>query len=385
MPNFFATCPRGLETQLAEELTSAGAKQIRTLPGGAHFSGDWPTCYRANLESRIATRILWHIAQGAYSREEDIYKLALSIRWFDYFALSRTFRVLTTAIRSPLKSIDFITLRVKDAVCDRFRSQNGERPNVDTREPDVRIHTFLTESECTLYIDTSGAPLWQRGLRQQSVEAPLKENLAAGILKLTGWQPETPLYDPMCGSGTFLLEAAQMALNRAPGLGRTFGFEKLTGFEAIPWAKIRADAEARCLQPSPQAIFGSDIDEHAVRASKRNLQEAGFGGIVQVGGGDLLAAEAPCDGPGILVANPPYGERIGEQEELAALYPQLGSVFKEHFAGWNCYLFTGDLRLPKLMRLKPSRKTPLFNGALECRLYEFKMVAGSNRKDAAQT
>jgi len=385
MPEFFATCPRGLEAALADELASCRAQQIRTLPGGAHFCGDWPVCYQANLESRLATRILWRIGKGSYAREDDIYSLARAVPWFELFPLSRTFRVLTTAIRSPLKSIDFVTLRIKDAVCDRFRSQNGERPNVDTRDPDIRIHTFLTESECTLYIDTSGAPLWQRGLRQHSVEAPLKENLAAGILKLTGWQPGTPLYDPMCGSGTFLLEAAQMALNRAPGLGRTFGFEKLTGFEAIAWAKLRANAEARCLPPTPQAIFGSDIDETAVRASKRNLQEAGFGNVVQVGGGDLLAAEAPCDGPGVLIANPPYGERIGELEELAALYPQLGTVLKERFAGWNCYIFTGDLRLPKLMRLKPSRKTPLFNGALECRLYEFKMVAGSNRKTGPQT
>lgn len=384
MPNFFATCPRGLENLLADELTAAGATQLRAIGGGVHFAGDWPVCYRANLESRTATRILWFLARAPYTREEDIYRLAMAQPWFEHFALARTIRVLTTATKSPLKSIDFVTLRVKDAICDRFRNQFDERPNVDTRDPDVRIHVYLTDSECSLYIDTSGAPLWQRGLRQNSVEAPLKENLAAGILKLSGWQPGTPLYDPMCGSGTFLLEAAQMALNMAPGLRRTFGFEKLAAFNALAWAKIKSDAEARCRKPSPQAIFGSDIDERAVRASKRNLQEAGLGNVVTIGGGDLLATEAPTEEPGVLIANPPYGERIGEQEELAAFYPQLGKVLKEQFAGWNCYLFTGDLRLPKLMRLKPSRKTPLYNGALECRLYEFKMVAGSNRKPASQ-
>jgi len=380
MPTFFATCPRGLETVLASELATTGAASTQATAGGVLFSGDWPACYRANLHSRTATRILWQIAKGPYTREEDIYKLALAQNWPDFFPLSRSIRVLTTATKSPLKSIDFVTLRVKDAVCDRFRAQGGERPNVDTRDPDVRIHVYLTDSECTLYLDTSGAPLWQRGLRQASVEAPLKENLAAGILLLSGWQPGTPLYDPMCGSGTFLLEAAQMALNMAPGLRRSFGFEKLASFNALAWARIRSEAEAACLAPTPKALYGSDIDERAVRASKKNLQEAGLGGVVTIGGGDLLAAEAPCNESGVLIANPPYGERIGEQEELAAFYPQLGSVLKKQFAGWNCYLFTGDLRLPKLLGLKPSRKTPLFNGALECRLYEFKMVAGSNRK-----
>ena len=271
-----------------------------------------------------------------------------------------------------------MTLRVKDAVCDRFRSAGGERPSVDTRDPDVRIHVYLTESECSLYIDTSGAPLWQRGLRQASVEAPLKENLAAGILKLAGWQPGTPLVDPMCGSGTFLLEAVQMALDRAPGLGRGFAFEKLTAFDALAWAQLRSAAEARCKPPAALPIWGSDVDDRAVRASRRNLQEAGFGNLVKVVAADILELEAPAPS-GILVANPPYGERIGEQDELAAFYPQLGTALKRHWAGWNCFFFTADLRLPRLVGLRPSRKTPLFNGPLECRLFEFRMVAGSNR------
>lgn len=379
MNTYFATCPRGLENLLVDELTAVGAQKAEAVPGGAQFAGDWTVCYRANLESRLATRILWKVAQGAYAREEDIYRLAAAQRWHELFDLSRTFRVLTTATKSPLRSIDFVTLRVKDAVCDRFRSQKGERPSVDTREPDVRIHVYLTERDCTLYIDTSGAPLWQRGLRRATVEAPLKENLAAGILKLTGWKPGMALFDPMCGSGTFLLEAAQVALDRAPGLGRGFAFEKLASFEAINWAKIKSAAEARCKPVGPLAIRGADFDERAVRAARRNLQEAGFGGAVQVERADILELSAP-EASGILLANPPYGERIGEQEELAALYPQVGDALKKRWAGWNCYFFTADTRLPKLIGLKPSRKTPLFNGALECRLYEIKVVAGSNRR-----
>ncbi|MGE5493672.1 MAG: THUMP domain-containing class I SAM-dependent RNA methyltransferase [Actinomycetota bacterium] len=379
MNTYFATCPRGLENLLVDELTAVGAQKAQAVPGGVQFAGDWSVCYRANLESRLATRILWKVAQGAYTREEDVYRLAMAQRWHELFDLSRTFRVLTTATKSPLRSIDFVTLRVKDAICDRFRSQKGERPSVDTREPDVRVHVYLTERDCTLYVDTSGAPLWQRGLRRATVEAPLKENLAAGILKLTGWEPGMALFDPMCGSGTFLLEAVQVALDRAPGLGRGFAFEKLASFEAINWAKIKSAAEARCKPVEPLAIRGADLDERAVRAARRNLQEAGFGGAVQVERADILELSAP-ETSGILLANPPYGERIGEQEELAALYPELGDALKKRWAGWNCYFFTADTRLPKLIGLKPSRKTPLFNGALECRLYEIKVVAGSNRR-----
>ena len=195
MNKYFAICPRGLEELLLEELRGVGAEDLQTTHGGVHFSGDWSVCYRANLESRLATRILWHIVTGPYAKEDDIYRLAVRQLWPNHFAVSRTMRVVTTAIKCPLKSLDFVTLRVKDAVCDRFREDLGERPNIETRNPDVSIHVFLTENTCTLYLDTSGQPLWQRGFRKASVDAPLKENLAAGILKLSGWQPGMPLID----------------------------------------------------------------------------------------------------------------------------------------------------------------------------------------------
>lgn len=379
MNQYFAICPRGLEELLIEELRNVGAEELRSTHGGVHFSGDWEVCYRANLESRLATRILLHLVTGPYTKEEDIYRLAVRQLWPNHFAVSRTMRVVTTAIKCPLKSLDFVTLRVKDAVCDRFREDLGERPNIDTRHPDVSVHVFLTENTCTLYLDTSGQPLWQRGFRKASVEAPIKENLAAGILKLSGWQPGMPLIDPMCGSGTFLLEAVQMALDQAPGLDRGFGFELLKKFEPLTWANIRAAAEARVKPAERMDIRGWDIDERAVRATRRNLQEAGFGNVVTVDQGDILEI-APLNESGILVTNPPYGERIGEADELAVFYPQLGTALKRHWAGWNCFFFTADLRLPKLVGLKPSRKTPLFNGPLECRLFEIRMVAGSNRK-----
>ena len=379
MEKFFATCPRGLEPLLAEDIAASGVTDFKAIPGGVHFVADWPACYAINLHSRIATRVLWRVANGKYAREDDIYKLALDTPWAKWFGAKQTIRVDVVAVKSPLKSLEFITLRIKDAVCDRFRADQGVRPSVDTREPEVRIHGFLTADECTLYIDTSGAPLYQRGLRQKTVEAPLKENVAAGILRLSGWQPGTPLLDPMCGSGTFLVEAAQIALNIAPGAGgRSFGFQRLKNFRLDIWKDLLDAAQDAEKPAQPAQIYGSDISPVAVRAALANLDRAGLLPAVTLGAGDVLEIDAP-EPAGIMIANPPYGERLSEQEELAAFYPQLGSALKRKFAGWNCYLLTADLRMPKLMRLTPSKKTPLFNGAIECRLFEFKMVAGSNR------
>ncbi|MBP8163609.1 MAG: class I SAM-dependent RNA methyltransferase, partial [Propionivibrio sp.] len=293
MEKFFASCPRGLEALLAEDLTAAGVKDLKAIPGGVHFVADWPTCYAANLHSRIATRILWRVAHGRYAKEDDIYKLALDCEWPKWFAATQTIRVDVTAVKSPLKSLEFITLRIKDAICDRFRADTGKRPSVDTREPDVRMHGFITVDECTLYIDTSGAPLYQRGLRQKTVEAPLKENVAAGIIRLSGWQPGTPLIDPMCGSGTFLIEAAQMALNIAPGAGREFGFQRLKNFQLGAWKEM-LDAAMDAEKPAQFAeIYGSDISPVSVRAALANLDRAGLLPAVKLSSGDLLEIDAP--------------------------------------------------------------------------------------------
>jgi putative N6-adenine-specific DNA methylase len=385
MEHFFASCPRGLETLLAAELgATTGAQKIRVAHGGVAFTGDWATCYRANLHSRLATRILWRFSYAPYRREEDIYRQAVSLPWEEQFAVFRTFRIQTTATRSPLKSIDFVTLRVKDALCDRFRVQCGERPSVNTRDPDVRVQAYLSEQECTLYLDTSGAPLWQRGLRHANVEAPLKENLAAGILMLSGWQPGMPLLDPMCGSGTFALEAACMALSRPPGLERTrFGFEALQSYQREVWTDIRNAALARIEESRFLNIWASDNDPRAVRATQKNLKDAGLESAAEVRECDFLETVAPAES-GILVANPPYGERIGELDQLAELYPAMSAVLKRRFPGWRAFFLTADARFPKLLRLKPSRKMPLMNGALECRLYEIELVAGSHRKPKAQ-
>lgn len=382
---FFATCPRGLEQILTEELRGLGAQQVVATDGGVGFAGDMPTCYRANLESRVATRILWQVGQGGYRSEDDLYSAAMGLDWTRWFNVEQAFMVKVTAVRCPLKSLEFVTLRIKDAVCDRFREATGARPYVDTKNPDVRIHVFLTADSYRFYLDTSGESLFIRGHRKQNVEAPLRENLAAGILKLTGWQPGTPLFDPMCGSGTFLIEAAMMALDIAPGLGRHFGFERLKNFQNGAWQRIRGEAEARRKPVFDAKIYGADVDRKALSAATRNLDAAGLLEAVWLKQQDIADAEAPAEA-GVMVTNPPYGVRIGEQDTLAALYPKIGEVLKKRFSGWTAYFLTSDLRLPKSMRLAPSRKTPLYNGPLECRLFELKMVAGSNRKpEIAQT
>ncbi|MDR2220572.1 MAG: class I SAM-dependent RNA methyltransferase [Methylobacillus sp.] len=375
---YFATCPRGLEGVLADELKAIGAVSLAPTDGGIGFTGDLAVCYRANLESRIATRILMQVGQGSYRSEDDLYRAAFALPWPDWFALERTFMVKVTAVKCPLKSLEFVTLRIKDAVCDKFREREGQRPYIDTKQPDMRVHVYLTAEEYRFYLDTSGASLFQRGQRKVSVEAPLRENLAAGILKLSGWQPGMPLLDPMCGSGTFLLEAAMIALDMAPGAQRGFAFQKISSYDAALWNSLRQQALDRVKPVDFMEIYGSDHDPKAVRAAKQNLEEAGLLEAVWLAQKEFTELQAPADS-GVLVANPPYGVRIGEDATLAALYPKMGETLKRNFAGWSAYFLTSDLRLPKLMRLAPSKRTPLFNGPLECRLFEIKMVAGSNR------
>jgi putative N6-adenine-specific DNA methylase len=377
LERYFAPCPRGLEALLAAELGALGARETREVAGGVAFRGDRETCYAANLRSRLASRVLWRIADFAYAHESDVYEAVRSLDWPAFFAVERTLRVYVTAQKSPLKSLEFITLRIKDAICDRFREALGSRPSVEKARPDIRVHAFLEAGRATLYLDTSGEPLFKRGWRRAAVEAPLRENLAAGIVQLTRWDAAEPLLDPMCGGGTLLAEAAGIALGVAPGAGRAFGFEKLRSFDARLWQRLKSAAGERDTKRK-LALFGSDADPRALDVARRNLATAGFGECVTIERADVLERTAPAPA-GVLVTNPPYGERTGSEEALARFYPRLGDALKKRFVGWRCHFFTADLRMPKLIRLEPARRVPLYNGALECRLYEFRMVAGSHR------
>ena len=376
---FFAPCPRGLAGVLGEELAELGAQDVAVAEAGVSFGGPFELVYRANLHSRIASRILWQVARGAYRDEGEVNALAAGVAWNRYFGVERTFKVETNAHRSPVKSLDFVTLRVKDAIADRFRSELGKRPSVETREPDVRIHVFLDAREATLYVDTSGDSLFKRGRRDAVGEAPLKKNLAAGILRLARWTPGTPLLDPMCGAGTFLLEAADITLARAAGRERGFAFEKLARFDARAWQALRDEALAAEKPVAALPIYGSDLQGRSLGHAAANLRDAGLESAVQLKQANLLEISAPADS-GMIVTNPPYGVRLGEKEQLAEFYPRLGDVLKQKFAGWSAFIFSGDPELARLIRLQPSRKPVLYNGALECRLYEYRMVAGGNRK-----
>ncbi|WP_198314670.1 class I SAM-dependent RNA methyltransferase [Chitinibacter sp. GC72] len=374
---FFAPCPRGLEPILEKELLEHGAKKVKVTDGGVAFSGPWTVMYKANLYSRVASRILWKLVEKPYRTEDDIFRMARDTEWAEIFTVENSIKVTVTAVRSPLRSLDFIALKVKDGVCDRFRLKCGKRPDVDTKEPDMRIHLYLSDKMATLYLDTSGEALFKRGYRVETGDAPVRENLAAGILALSGWTPEQAFYDPMCGSGTFLIEAAMIARNIAPGIRRSFAFQQMRMFDDGFWQGVRAEAKAKETK-SNQLISGSDVSSTVLIYAKANIAAAGLEDAIQLKQLNVLDAKPPAES-GVWVCNPPYGARMDEKEHLAGLYPQWATVLKQRFAGWNAYFLTADLDMPKYMRLKASKRTVLFNGPLECRLFEYKMIAGGNR------
>ena len=386
---FFASCPRGLEAVLAKELAALQAQHVKPVDGGVHFAGPWTLGYAANLHSRVASRVLWHVGRAPYraanstNSDQDIYDATKKIDWPNLFAVNRTLRVNVSAIKAPVKSLDFITLRIKDAICDVFRARGGERPSIDTHAPDVRVHAFLTATDITLYLDMSGEPLFKRGYRREAGEAPLRENLAAGMLALSGWTPDVPLLDPMCGSGTILCEAAQIAARRAPGIGRAFGFENLLNFDSQAWEAMRNTAHAAENNSIKSNIYGSDLRGDALELARANLDELDLLSKVELKQANIFEMPAPAislTSGGIIVTNPPYGVRMEDRDALAAFYPQLGDALKKRFSGWTAYILSSDMQLAKGIGLSASKRTPLFNGALECRLFEYKLVSGSMRR-----
>ena len=376
---FFAPCPRGLEQVLDQELRALGIPLTTATAGGVSFEAPWSTMYWVNLWSHIASRVLWEAGRHSYQTEEDVYRTAYGLSWPDWFASSSSIKVRVTAHRCPLPSLDFLTLRIKDAICDRFVSVTGKRPRVDTRHPDIRIDAFLDSTSMTLYLDTSGEPLFKRGYRLAAVEAPLRENLAAGLLRLAGWTPNEVLMDPMCGTGTIPLEAALMARRIAPGLARSFAFERLRPHDAKRWAQLREAARLKQRKEIPVAIYASDRDARAVKTAQRLFQAAGVAVDIRLRQEEILSLDPPAS-KGLLVINPPYGVRLGHSQELEAFYPQLGDWLKKKFAGWRAYVLTADPHLRETIGLSPSRRIPLYNGALECRLYEFRIVRGGARR-----
>ncbi len=376
---FFAPCPHGLEGVLEGELHSLGVSTTTKTEGGVSFSAPWSTMYWVNLNTHIASRVLWEVGQSPYRTEHDVYNAAYALAWPDWFTPAQTIKVKVSARRCPLPSLDFLTLRIKDAICDKFAAGKQRRPSVDTERPNIRLDAFLDQSTVTFYVDTSGEPLFKRGHRVGSVEAPLRENLAAGILRLAGWSANDVLLDPMCGSGTIPLEAAFMARQIAPGISRNFSFERFLVHDAQRWDHLREAARAKQVAQAPAAIYASDRDPAMVKVAQRMFQGAGVAIDVRLKQSNILDLEAPTD-KGVMVINPPYGVRLSRSDELESFYPKLGDWLKQRFAGWRAYVLTGDARLSKLIGLTPSKRIPLFNGALECRVYEFVIVQGGARR-----
>ena len=406
----FLPCAAGVEDFLADEvhtITGASGQDLLVGRGGVMVRGAWRDVLQLNLHSRLAQRVLIELALQDYRNENDLYRAASQVSWEVWFDPQRTFKVEVTAQHSPLTSLNFAALRVKDAVADRFRAKRGGvRPSVETHHPDVRIHLHLTTDTATLYIDTSGEALFKRGWREDTGDAPLKETLAAAMIAATGWNPHgdhpQPLYDPCCGSGTVVIEAAQIARRIPAGILRRFAFEKLIPFQRHVWEGMLDEAEAQILDTSPVPIYGSDISHRMVDFAQRNAERAGVLDAVQLRGGDALQRMPPCEQPGVMLLNPPYGERIAaagaagqnaaerartgtvgremaHTEDGGEFFGQLASHWKKNYAGWQAWMLTPDLKLPGKMRLKESRRVPMWNGPIECRLFRFDMVKGSVR------
>lgn len=390
LTRFFAPCPRGLEQALADELRALGAQVDATVAAGVSFSGDQTLGYLANLHSRIASRILLHVANARYHADDDLYRLARRTEWERWFDPHQTLRVDLSAIRSPVKSLNFATLRVKDGIVDRARETSGERPSIDTANPEVRVFGSLVERNVDLYVDLSGDPLFKRGWRTERAdrgEAPLKENLAAGLLAVSGWTPEAPLYDPFCGSGTIVIEAAQRALGIAPGLSRRFGFERLRDFDSEAWTRVRGDAVRAASAGAGQrrlAIAASDTDAQAIAQLRANAERAGVGqGGLKLSRVDAARARAPFESAGTIVTNPPYGERVEIAPAALAggAWREIGRNLREHFAGWSVWILTSDTGLPAALGMKARRRVPLYNGAIECRLFGFEVFSADRVRE----
>ena len=424
----FLPCAAGVEALLATEVQRITGTAPKAWRAGVQLQGSWRDALQLNLHSRLAQRVLIELAHNQYRSEQDLYNAAANVAWEIWFTPKQTFKVEITAQHSPLTSLNFAALKIKDAIADRFRHKYDVRPDVDTRYPDVRVYVHLTVDTVTVYIDTSGEPLFKRGWRGDVGDAPLKETLAAAMIAASGWdvlaKQGVALYDPCCGSGTIAIEAAQIACNIAPGINRKFAFQKYLPFQAHVWDGLVTQAEALITEPTAE-VFGSDVAFRMVDFAERNAERAGVAGAVQLRGGDALERMPPVSS-GVMLVNPPYGERIdvagasgaprrvqfqgqsidefglpilatntrertvgrelaqtGGGQEADDFFPKLATHWKKNYAGWTAHVLTPDLKLPNKMRLKESRRQPLWNGPIECRLFRFDMVAGSARKPRA--
>ena len=394
MATLFLPCAGGVEALLQDEVLRITGTAAEAGRGGVWVEGDERTAMQLNLESRLAQRVLWPLAEAPYRDEHDLYDLARRVPWEQWLTPAQTLRVDVVAMRSPLTSLNFTALRIKDAVCDHLREVAGARPSVDTRHPDLPITLFVGPDHAMLYADTSGEALFKRGWREDTGEAPLKETLAAAMLAAAGWQgraDDGPLFDPCCGAGTIAIEAAQMACGIAPGSLRRFAFERQRPFQPhLPvWRELQRAAKARVHAPAVP-VFAGDVSFRLTDYATRNAERAGVAAAIDFKTADALQRPPPA-ASGTLMLNPPYGERIAPKGQgsqtsregfegggsSAEFFSALAAHWKRQYPGWTAWLLSPDMKLPTLMRLKESRRVPLWNGAIECRLFRFDMLRGA--------
>ena len=365
--SLFVTCPRGLESVLHAELAAQGCTDLAPTDGGIACTGGLEQVYRANLHSRTAGRVLLRLTKAPYRTEHDIYKPARNIRWQDWFTPADSIKVHVESKRARIKNPAFVGLKIKDAVCDSQRDSFGERSSVDKQRPDIRIHAFLDDKTVQIFIDTSGEALFKRGYRQDTGEAPLRENLAAGLLLLAGYDGSQPFQDPFCGSGTIAIEAALIALNRAPGIMRRFGFEKLQKHDPALWQRIKQQAREAARNRPSENIAASDNDRAMTRAARQNARFAEVDGFIDITDRDAQDAR-PNGRGGIMLSNPPYGERLGTLSELVGTYDALGAVFKTFPTDWQMAIISSNPDLLKRLRLQRHKTYQAYNGGIETQI-----------------
>jgi putative N6-adenine-specific DNA methylase len=372
MTRFFATCARGLEPVLADELRALGAEDVTPGRGGTAFAGDKALLYRANLWLRTAVRVLVPILEADVTSPDGLYEAVRRLDWSEYLTPEHTLAVDANVRDSHITHSKYAALRVKDAICDQFVERVGRRPSVDVDEPMVGLNLHVYRDRAVLSLDSSGESLHKRGYRPVLTRAPLNEALAAAIVLLTGWAGDVPFVDPMCGSGVLPIEAAWLALRRPPGLTRRrFGFQGWMDYDVRLWTAVRDEARAGVRKQLPAPGLGSDVRRDAIAFATGNARAAGIGHLLRFEVKDVRDFRPPEGPPGVIVCNPPYGERIGEEKELKPLYRSLGEVLYQRCAGWRAFVFTGNARLARELAMRPARRVALMNGKIPCELLEF--------------
>lgn len=372
MKQLFATTARGFEELLKSELTELGAQDAKVAQGGVHYWADDETLYRTLLWSRLSSRILLPIVQAKVFSDLDLYSAVVGVNWLDYFDEKVHFFVDFNGTNQEIRHTQFGAMRVKDGIVDYFERHGRARPNVDKEQPDIRIHAYLNRDDVVLSLDLSGDALHMRGYREDTGKAPLRETLAAAIVLRSGWQKGTPLVDPMCGSGTLLIEAAQMEAQIAPQLYRLhWGFDFWQGHNQAAWEKVKEEAlalaEAEKQRENSPHFYGFDLDHRVLQKAKQNAQNAGVAHLMQWQQGDVAAIKNPSPNvAGTVICNPPYGERLGTTPALIALYSVFGQRLKQQFAGWNASIFSGEPSLLDCLRLRSHRQFKAKNGPLDC-------------------